>query len=194
MPFLHLPALASEAQLSCWEQQALHCIPAREAAAIFDGARTALLRKLRLHGADRLGGALSSEDLIQEALLDLLIRADSLGARHLREWRGWVARRALDRLARGRTKAAARNRTGLSDEEHESEALDPCRHAIRADMLRNVQLALGAISQQQRAILHLTVLDGLTLPKAARSLGLSTNTARRQRETALRRLRKFVSV
>jgi RNA polymerase sigma-70 factor (ECF subfamily) len=133
---------------------------------------------------------LGSEDLLQDAFLDLVRRSEELAPRSLLEWRAWLIRRAFDHLARARS----RKRTATKAvEELESTAAAAHRNPIRAQRAPGLTPALEKLTSDERAALDLTIVEGLTVAEAANSLGLSPSTARRRRETALQRLRDLVA-
>ena len=89
------------------------------------------------------------------------------------------------------TRPAEWNRADLDPDEIPDESPDPL------DELSNrqqVQIALAALDQQERAVIGALYYEGLSIRAAAEQLGLKTNTVFRTRQRALAKMRQTLGV
>lgn len=165
------------------------------------GDELALAKLVRRHAGPLLGylTRMSSnphlaEDLFQETFVRVHRKADTFRPDgRFKPWLYTIASRlALDELRR-------RKRTPpmLSmDEESEDRlplaerladpAAGPADQAQRADVRERVRAAVDQLSPGQRVILNLTYFEGFSYPEAARALGRSVGTIKKQMSRALR--------
>jgi DNA-directed RNA polymerase specialized sigma24 family protein len=78
------------------------------------------------------------------------------------------------------------------------EELEPSAVTLRRDVTwtkpaLELGSALEKLTSEQRAVLHLTIVEKLSMVEAASRINLSPRTAQRRRKAALQRLRKLLA-
>lgn len=164
-------------------------------AAMAGGDRAALGRLYDRHagtmlaiGVRMMGSRESAEDLLHDVLLEAWKRAADFDAGR-GSVRGWLMlrmrSRALDRL---RSRKRART-VSSEDQKVEEKAApvgeDPALSPDRAQVVRQ----LGALPENQRAVLELAYFGGLSSSQIAERLGVPAGTVKSRTAAALRKLR-----
>ena len=116
-----------------------------------------------------------TRDILQEIFIRLARRPDLLaGVQREREFLLRLAHnQAIDQLRRRNSRARAHTAMGQEATSPFAPASDPDQAAYR-DQLAD---ALGELPEEQRAVVHLKLWEGLTFDAIASLLGLSPNTA-----------------
>jgi len=162
------------------------------------GDQTALAGLVRRY-ADPLLGYLTrlcmqrqqAEDVFQETFLRVhrnarRFRADG----RFKPWLFAIATNlAIDSLRR-------RSRWFLSLDDEEKEIADPnstpAESAAKSDLRAQVREALESLPPRQRATVALTYFEGLSYPEAAKSMGCSVGTVKKQMSRALETLARIL--
>jgi RNA polymerase sigma factor (sigma-70 family) len=145
----------------------------------------------------RIGDAAEAEDILQEALYELVAAVrlaqpiEQIGA-----WLFRVARnRIIDRLRRKRPGLLA-DTAGSEDEDRVLEELLPAADgtpetaAMRALLLREIEAALAELPREQREVFIAQELDGVSFRELAARSGVSINTLLSRKRYAVRQLRE----
>jgi RNA polymerase sigma-70 factor (ECF subfamily) len=124
-----------------------------------------------------------AEDLAQETFLRAWVNLDSV--RSSASVRGWLYTIATN-LARRHLRRSSR----LGSLQIEALRRDAPRHLAEdlPDTSLDLERALGIVSADDRAILLLVGLEGLTLPEAAAALGISLAAAKKRWQRACGRM------
>ncbi len=158
------------------------------------GDRVALGRLLRRHqrrvfalGLRWLRNADDADDLVQETFVRVwqsIVRFDE--ARPFAPWLVTIA------VNRAKTKLARRRPTEEVDESIVWEGPSPLENAESAILARDVRLAVDALPEDQRNVLHLRAVEGFSYAEIAAALQIPTGTVMsrlaRAREAVRRRL------
>lgn len=165
------------------------------------GDEEALTQLVRRHAGPLLGyltrmsaNPHQAEDLFQETFLRVHRKAGTFRPEgKFKPWLYTIATRlAVDDLRRRKRAPHL-----LSVDEDERPALSnrladaapgPAEYAAAADLRVRVRRALDVLTPGQRAILSLTYFEGFTYTEAARALGRSVGTVKKQMSRALRAL------
>jgi RNA polymerase sigma-70 factor (ECF subfamily) len=138
-----------------------------------------------------LGDHHLAEDVVQETFLRAWRHAEKLqaGTGSVRGWLMTVARNiGIDKL-----RSAAVRHEYVSDEPSEFQPTWD-DHASRVAGDDVVEQLLGQLSPEQRSVVYLSVIVGLTSEETAARLGLPTGTVKSRKHYALRSLRQHVDV
>lgn len=113
-----------------------------------------------------------AEDVLQDTLLSVADHlAEFEGRASLSSWVFMLARTACARKRRG-----LKNRSHLPEEavaELASEAGSPEQSALQGELRLALERALGGLSSEQREVLLLRDMEGLSAPEVAEALGMS---------------------
>jgi len=167
------------------------------------GDETALAQLVRRHSGPLLGylTRMSSsphlaEDLFQETFVRVHRKADTF--RPDGKFKSWLytiaTHLAVDELRRRKRAPIMLSLEEQNGDHHPlsdrlaDTAAGPADCAASADLRARVRGALGVLTPGQRAILSLTYFEGFTYPEAARALGRSVGTIKKQMSRALRSL------
>jgi RNA polymerase sigma-70 factor (ECF subfamily) len=144
----------------------------------------AIARRLCPSGAD-------AEDVVQEIFITLWKCADqydpALGSEST--WVTTVARRKLIDLRR---RVARRGPTSEVSEELASDARDQSELAAESDDAARARKALGELKSEQRRVLELAIVHGLTYEQVARKLALPLGTVKTHARRGLMRVRELL--
>jgi RNA polymerase sigma-70 factor, ECF subfamily len=140
-----------------------------------DGSRfdvTGQLPALRRYGLSLTRNAADAEDLVHEALLRAYEkRASFRNDRNLRAWLLSIVHNCfVDNTRRQRSEATKLLRAGEFAQTVEPA---PQEHAVR---LRQVRDSFMVLPDEQRAVLHLVAIEGLSYQEAAATLGIPIGT------------------
>jgi RNA polymerase sigma factor (sigma-70 family) len=142
----------------------------------------------------RIADAAEAEDIVQDALYELLVAYRML--QPVEEARAWLARVARNRLIDSFRRRAVRAR---ADVELEADALadllpaasdGPEAAAMRAALLQRLEAALAELPAEQRAVFVAHELDGVSFAELAERSGVSLNTLLSRKHYATRFLRR----
>jgi len=150
-----------------------------------DGAYRELRATVARGLAFRTGSSDLAEDLTQDVFVDLLVAARCRPPSNTRAWLARVAQRhAADTIGSAVRERAARARLEAADRSAlDAGIADPdARLAIRA--------CLARLSQQQRQIVALRLLEGLSFAHCGIRLGMSEDAARMRFRRALHAVRR----
>ena len=119
----------------------------------------------------RVGDAGLAEDLAEDAFVDLVRSCRSIdgGAHAVRSWLYRAASRNLIDHHRGRGRRPEVLVARLPD--HDDQATGPAQHAEARDLAASVQAILARLTPDQRRVLTLRFLVGLTAPEVAAVIG-----------------------
>ena len=171
------------------------------------GDETALTHLVRRHAGPLLGyltrlsaNPHQAEDLFQETFVRVHRKADTFRPDgRFKPWLYTIASRlAVDELRRRK-----RTTVLLSFEEERDDRLSladrladtaagPADAAAAADARVKVRAAVDRLSPGQRVILNLTYFEGFSYPEAARALGRSVGTIKKQMSRALQTLARLL--
>ena len=167
------------------------------------GDETALARLVRRHSGPLLGyltrmssNPHQAEDLFQETFVRVHRHAENFRPDgRFKPWLYTIATRlAVDELRRRKRTPVLLSMDEQTEEHHSladrlaDPAAGPADCAAAADLRARVRGAVERLSPAQRAILSLTYFEGFTYPEAARALGRSLGTIKKQMSRALRTL------
>jgi RNA polymerase sigma factor (sigma-70 family) len=150
-----------------------------------DGAYRALRSTVVRGLAVRTGSRDLAEDLTQDVFVDLLLAARCRPPSNTRAWLARVAqRRAADTIGSAVRERAARVRLEASDRS--------CAHGDRddPDARLALQACLARLTEPQRRIVALRLLEGLSFAHCGLQLGMSEDAARMRFARALDALRR----
>jgi len=130
------------------------------------------LGALRRYGLSLTRNPADAEDLVQEAVMRAYEkRASFRKGRNLRGWMLAIMHNCfVDDARKRRSEAARLARAGELAPEHAS---PPQEHAVRLAQLRQTFMALP---EEQRAVLHLVAIEGLSYQEAAAILAIPIGT------------------
>ena len=167
------------------------------------GDETALTQLVRRHSGPLLGyltrmssNPHQAEDLFQETFVRVHRKADTFRLDgKFKPWLYTIATHlAVDELRRRKRTPLMLSLDEQNGDHHSMAdrladgAAGPADCAESADLRARVRGALDVLSPGQRAILSLTYFEGFTYPEAARALGRSVGTIKKQMSRALRSL------
>jgi RNA polymerase sigma-70 factor, ECF subfamily len=131
------------------------------------------------------------DDVAQEALLAIFMALPRYEIRHGISFRAFALAITTHKVADAQ-RAAARNRTDLVAQPLDRPGLEenaPEQHALGAEEAAGLHRLLQTLTPQQRAVLSLRVVVGLSAHDTARALGVSAAAVRVAQHRALRALR-----
>jgi RNA polymerase sigma-70 factor, ECF subfamily len=140
-------------------------------------------------GHDRI--LVAPDDVVQEALLAIFTALPRYKITHGIPFRAFVLAIAMQKVVDAQ-RAAARNRTDLVTQPLDRLGPDenpPEQHALAAEQVVRLRRLLQTLPPQQRAVLGLRVVIGLSAHETARALGISAVAVRVAQHRALRALR-----
>lgn len=147
----------------------------------------ALLPRLRRFAYSLTGSMEEADDVVQSACAKALDRLDQyrLGTR-LDSWMFRIVQTTwLDQVR----SAPARTTAADPDALDRAVSIDPIEERVVArDALARIQRALTGLPEEQRVLLSLVVIDGLSYAQAAECLGIPTGTVMSRLSRARRRL------
>jgi RNA polymerase sigma factor (sigma-70 family) len=150
-----------------------------------DGAYRELRASVARGLAHRVGSPELAEDLTQDVFVDLLLAARCRPPANTRAWLARVAQRhAADTIGAAIRERSARARLEASDRLFAD--ADPGD----ADARLAIDACLARLSEQQRGIVALRLLDGLSFAHCGLRLGMSEDAARMRFGRALYALRR----
>ncbi len=133
----------------------------------------------------------AADDVAQEALLAIFTALPRYEVRQGISFRAFALTITMRRVADAQ-RAAVRNRTDLVAQPLDWPGPDenaPEQHALAAEQAVRLRGLMQTLSPQQRAILSLRIVVGLTANDTARALGMSASAVRVAQHRALRILR-----
>jgi RNA polymerase sigma-70 factor, ECF subfamily len=169
--------------------------------------RDRLRRMVALRLDRRLAARVDPSDIVQESLAEAHLRLSEYLRDRPLPFYAWLRQFAWQRVAKQyecHVKAQRRSVTReeappLPDESvaqlaHRliASATSPSRRLIREELRDRVRVALGCLKLQDREVLVLRYLEGLSNAEAAAVLGLAENTAGMRHLRALERLRALL--
>jgi RNA polymerase sigma-70 factor (ECF subfamily) len=149
-----------------------------------------------------LGGVSSeAEDIVQEAFVRLhrqVMRQGAGSVRHLNTWLFRTAHNltldALRRQARHKRAAEALTETAQTAEERAADEMDALSEVLRREAREAALRELAKLDEEQRQVVLLKVIQGMTLREAAEVVGVSISVVNYRLNQGLaelaRRLRK----
>ena len=161
----------------------------RPAAAYLDRDVDAAYRELRASVARglayRTGSSDLAEDLTQDVFVDLLVAARRRPPANTRAWLARVAqRRVADTIGSAVRERAVRERlAATSHVRDQGSAADP-------DIGMTIRESMATLSQSQREVIALRLLQGLSFAHCGARLGMSEDAARMRFARALDALRR----
>jgi RNA polymerase sigma factor (sigma-70 family) len=142
----------------------------------------------------RIADAADAEDIVQDALYELLVAYRML--QPVEQAGAWLARVARNRLVDSFRRRGVRARR---DAELEADALadllpapthGPEAAAMRAALLQRLEAAIAELPDEQRAVFVAHELDGVSFSELAARSGVSVNTLLSRKHYATRFLRR----
>lgn len=99
---------------------------------------------------------------------------------------------AIDRYRRSKRRARTETPLGEGDQDDRltADGPSPERVALGRELAERISRALGALPQQQRAVVVLRHYEGMTLPEIAQALGMNLGTVKSSLHRGLERLRE----
>lgn len=174
----------SDGELVAW-------ISAREPAALDElydrhaGMLLALARRI-------LGSSEDAEEILQEVLLQIWVRAGSYDSRRsaVATWLGLITRsRAIDRLRSRRT--VEQTLAGLVQERPPTHTSPTAaREILSQQRRRRVRQALASLPDEQKMVLELSYYRGLSQSQIARVTGAPVGTVKTRTVLAMKKLRR----
>jgi RNA polymerase sigma factor (sigma-70 family) len=129
-----------------------------------------------------------AEDAVQEALIEAILRIESLrDAQALPAWFRQIVRSQCNRTVRRRG-----DRTCECLPECEAAGPSPAAQAAQAELRQRVRGALAELSSPNRRTAELFYLDGFSLSEVATTLDIPLGTVKRRLHDARRRLRNIL--
>lgn len=152
--------------------------------------------RLRIFATRRLGDAAAGEDAAQETLRRVFIALREGRVRDLQALPAYifeVARHVCFHHVRA-SRRVAHIQVPLSDVETvPATEHDPLATLISAERVQLVRTALGVLSEEDRELLRLTYVEGLTAEQIGERLGLSAGNVRVRRHRAKQLLKASVT-
>jgi RNA polymerase sigma-70 factor (ECF subfamily) len=126
------------------------------------------------------------EDVVQEALLQAWKRLPSL--RNPRSFGPWLTRIVVNRAIRWASRT--RNNVPLRDDHEPTPELQTADHDSARQVERKIDVAtaLRLLSPRQRAVMHMTYIDGMSDSEIGEALGIGASSVRTHRLRAQQRL------
>jgi RNA polymerase sigma-70 factor (ECF subfamily) len=150
----------------------------------------------RLGNGDRLRGAMDSEDLTQDVLLDLVVAIGEFRGSSWQEFFAFVDALVGRRKVQHSRKLGAAKRGGLAAPEAlpaeggVGPAKTPSRIAARDEESERARRLLEALPEEERLPIQWRLLEELSYEEIARRLRLSEEAARKRVSRGLRRLKE----
>lgn len=162
-------------------------------ASALDRYRTRLLDRIRMMLGAEARRIADSGDVLQSALLEVLVRFDDFELRDEKRFLRWMTTIARNRI-RGKVsrrremsfEALARSTAGVLDEPGSENS--PLEAAVRNEELLLLTEALENLSEDQRTAIELRSLEGLAFAEIGARLGIAENAARMRFHRALTEL------
>jgi RNA polymerase sigma-70 factor (ECF subfamily) len=169
--------------------------------------RDYLLLLVRLQVGTRLRAKLDASDVVQQAILRAHEKQDQFRGGTEGEWLAWLRAILANTLAAAarkfdtRARDAARERSLEAELEYSSSRLEgllaadqtsPSERAVRGEELRRLTHALARLPEDQRRVVELHYLGGLTVADVAAQLGRSRPAAVGLLFRGLKRLRELL--
>jgi RNA polymerase sigma factor (sigma-70 family) len=142
--------------------------------------RSSVAREL----ARRVGSRDLADDLTQDVFVDLLLAARRSPPSDTRAWLARVAqRRAADTIGSAVRERAVRERLAATSRlRDQGAAADP-------DIAMTIRASMATLSESQREVISLRLLQGLSFAHSGLRLGMSEDAARMRFARAMRQLR-----
>ena len=173
---------------------------------LFARYRPYLCRVVALRLGPGLRGRVDPSDVVQEAQLEAFRRLPDYLARRPMAFRLWLRKTAQERLLMaerfhlGAARRAAGREAALPDASSAELARPllaagptPSQHAVGRERARQVREAVAALAADDREVLVLRNLEGLSNRETAAVLGIEPATASRRYGRALIRLRSLLA-
>jgi RNA polymerase sigma-70 factor (ECF subfamily) len=132
-----------------------------------------------------------AQDLAQEVFMRLLTALDA--GHTIDDPLGYLLKSAYRAFLASQAHLGAAAKA-LEGYEHRPEGLPPEQAALEREAIGRLHSALDELPRNQRDVLVLVVVKGMTYAEAARVLGTSAKTVNVWRTRALRRLREMVGL
>lgn len=142
----------------------------------------------------RVGHGEVADDLVEQTFLELIEACASIRGSG-RSLRGWLFRAARNNLADWRKRAERRSDHPLRDHHLAAmfdDAPDPAEHAIASQVDPRLVTALRQLTDEQREVVELRVVAGLSLSQVAEQTGRSVGAVKLLQYRALQRLAKLL--
>ena len=138
-----------------------------------------------------LGNHEDSEDVVQDAFVAALNALDRFDP--ARPFEPWLYRIVANRALTGRKRRQRRQTEELHEESAGSSLDNPADDAERLELRERLNTAVGALPEQQRRIVQLADVDGLTSSEIGEMLEMPAGTVRFHLHSARRALRRTLA-
>ena len=134
-----------------------------------------------------------AEDVVQEVFIQIWKSAPRFDPKIASE-RTWIATIARRRLIDLRRRQGSAARTEELEDDIQGADKDGISHAIRDEQVQEARDALAKLRPEERRLISLSVLDGLSHSQIATHTGLPLGTVKTHVRTGLERLRGLLGV